>query len=148
MKLTDDWKALILDSEISDDNIIILSVRDKLGEFYETKKLKYIIDIDLHYKGDVKGFPDKKTSDIIEKISDPIRSIMEKDKLAICIIESIGDNVKSWTFACRHLETFQTRLNECLANTDYIPLDIKAYEDWSWGQYNELLEMAIEQDNE
>lgn len=148
MKLTDDWKTVILESEINDTNILIISVRDKLGDFYNTNKLKYLIEIELPYNGDSKGFPDKVTTDIIEKISEPMKVVMEKDKLAICIIEAIGDNVKGWSFACRHLDTFQRRLNESLSEYEYIPLDIKVYEDPTWGEYCDLLKIAEMQDNE
>lgn len=148
MKLTNDWKTAVLESETNEENIVLVSIRDKLQQFYETGKLKYLIDIEFAYNGDSKGFPDKETSDLIEKISDPLKNIMEKDKLAICIIEAIGDNVKNWSYACRHLGAFQDRLNECLSENKYIPLQINAYEDTSWGEYQELLDIACMQDNE
>lgn len=144
MKLKDEW----ITATIEDDKarLILVTLRDNLQEFYISNKLKYYITIDYPYTKDENGFPYEQYTKLFGDIEDAIRKVMEKDKLAICIINSIGVGLKSWAFVCRHLKSFEDRLNLSLSSFPKLPLQIDVVEDTSWGEYHELLEIAKSQD--
>lgn len=142
MKLHDNW----LTAPIEDENgmLHLITIRDSIQDFMASQKLKYCITIDYPFKPDNSGFPSQNDSKTIEEVALRIRPIMEKDKLAICIMDTIGDGIKRWVYACRHMPSFQNRLNECLADLPKMPLVFDAVEDPSWGDYKEVLSMVVE----
>lgn len=136
MKLTNNWETL---SFYEEDKLYFINLRLELDAFRSSKKLKYCIEINYPYEGDDDLMPKEEDSAIIAEIYDRLNKIMEKDKLAIHILNITGNNRYSMTFAARHLPSFGERLNEALKDLPKLNLSFDAIEDENWEEYSYLL---------
>lgn len=139
MVLKDNWETLTFEEH--EGRLILIERREDLEEFFYSKKFPYQIQIDLGYKADADGFPEKEDADRIAAVTEALQRPMEKDKLAILVYQTIGEGLKSWHWVARHLPSFQERLNKALAEFPLLPLEIEVVEDLSWQEYWDLKEL-------
>ncbi len=136
MKLSDHWFTAL-----SEENgqIVYVSGRKDLEEFRLKGALKIRVEIKWTYDADTTGMPKDKDGELIAKVEDGLRSVMEKDKLAILTGNYLGAGSKYWVYYTRHLASFGERLNDYLQSYDLLPLELHCEEDPEWEEYLDLL---------
>ncbi|GAD05383.1 hypothetical protein HQ45_01385 [Porphyromonas crevioricanis] len=146
MKLTDEWFSVLSADEHGQS--VFVNGRLRLDEFRLSKKFKIRIELRLPYEADCTGMPTVSAMKLIEQIEQPLRKIMEADKLAILTGNHIGGGKKYWVFYTRTERVFQERLNEALAPFDLLPLEIECGMDADWEEYTDMMELYSAEEDE
>lgn len=145
MVLTDNWFTAL--SENEDGTYTFISGRTGIEEFVNSRKLREHLEIVWNYVADEKGLPaNDAEAQQMEEVGDLLRSVMEKDKLAIVTGIYTGQGKREINFICRNIEAFGNRLNDALQKYPQLPITINAYDDPDCEEYKGLLELKGEED--
>lgn len=149
MKLTDKWFNAL--AEGTDKCNVFVQVRIDINN--HRFSLKYPIRVDIHwdYESSNDRLPLEEEAAFIEEWGEAVKKAMEKDKLAINVIQAVGDGEKLWSYYTRNIEAFQKTLNASTKDLPTAPVTFYAERDEDWEAYDEALtleSMALEHDNE
>ena len=139
MVLTDKWFSGM---ELNDaEQPVFITGRDDIEEFRNCGKLKERVEIYWKYEASANGMPTEKEADLMNKAQEALRTVVEKDKLAILTGVYTGNNERTMVFYARTAKVFGERLNDALKNFPLLPITIYVEKDPEWNEYAEMLEI-------
>ncbi|MGM9794793.1 MAG: DUF695 domain-containing protein [Candidatus Aphodosoma sp.] len=139
MILTDKWFSGMALNDA--EQPVFITGRDDIEEFRNCKKLKERVEIYWKYDASANGMPTEKEADLMNKAQETIRSVVEKDKLAILTGVYTGNNERTMVFYARTAKVFGERLNDALKSFPLLPITIYVEKDPDWNEYAEMLEI-------
>lgn len=139
MVLTDKWfSGMVLNDA---EQPVFITGRDDIEEFRNCGKLKERVEIYWKYEASANGMPTEKEADLMNKAQEALRTVVEKDKLAILTGVYTGNNERTMVFYARTAKVFGERLNDAWKNFPLLPITIYVEKDPEWNEYAEMLEI-------
>lgn len=139
MVLTDKWFSGMALNDA--EQPVFITGRDDIEEFRNCGKLKERVEIYWKYEASANGMPTEKEADLMNKAQETLRTVVEKDKLAILTGVYTGNNERTMVFYARTAKVFGERLNDALKNFPLLPITIYVEKDPEWNEYAEMLEI-------
>ena len=139
MVLTDKWFSGMALNDA--EQPVFITGRDDIEEFRNCGKLKERVEIYWKYEASANGMPTEKEADLMNKAQEALRTVVEKDKLAILTGVYTGNNERTMVFYARTANVFGERLNDALKNFPLLPITIYVEKDPEWNEYAEMLEI-------
>lgn len=144
LKIADDWWSAPAESE--DGELIIVTGRRGMDNVIAYGKYKYRVEATWRYGKD--GMPDYETSQMMEQITDSLKSVLKKDPIAILTGIYTGAGERNWVFYTISLPIFSKKFNEAMLEFPKIDLSFYAEEDPEWNEYNEMRQTEIVVDDD
>lgn len=144
LKIADDWWSAPAESE--DGELIIVTGRRAMDNVIAYGKYKYRVEATWCYGKD--GMPDYETSQMMEQITDSLKSVLKKDPIAILTGIYTGAGERNWVFYTISLPIFSKKFNEAMLEFPKIDLSFYAEEDPEWNEYNEMRQTEIVVDDD
>ena len=144
LKISDEWWSAPAESE--NGELVIVTGRRDMDNVIATGKYIYRMEVTWRY-GD-SGMPDLATSEIMEQVTDSLRDTLKKDPAAVLTGIYTGAGERNWVFYTMSLHVFNKKFNEAMAEFDKIDLTFHAEEDPEWGEYAEMRQTEIADDDE
>ena len=127
--------------------IIVTGCRD-VEKFRSKPKYAVRVEVTLPYQGDSLGFPDSRTSEIIEQVTEAFRKGLKGKNTAILTGIYTGDGERNWVFHTINTDIFTKFINTVLADLPQLPLRLYAENDPDWAEYDEMMAVAPAPDDE
>ena len=139
LKISDEWWTAPVEGDNGD--LVIVTGRDGMHEIIQLKQFVYRVDTTWKYRD--AGMPDKSTSEIMEQITDSLKTVFDKDPVAILTGIYTGAGERNWVFYTRSLHIFQKKFNEAMSQFPSLPLAFHAEEDENWSEYKEMKDLTF-----
>ena len=81
-------------------------------------------------------------------MTDSLKDTLKKDPAAVLTGIYTGAGERNWVFYTMSLHIFNKKFNEAMAEFDMIDLTFHAEEDPEWGEYAEMRQTEIADDDE
>ncbi len=125
-------------AEAENGKLVLVTGRKGLENVRDTGKYVFRIEVIWPYEADDEGMPTRDTSALMEEVQDALEAVFSKDPVAVNTGIYTGDGERNWIFYCRSLHIFQRKLNEALTPFATLPLEVRAFEDPDWEEYQEM----------
>lgn len=125
-------------AEAESGRTVLVTGRDNLQRQRESGKYENRIDVTWHYEARPDGMPSEEDATLMGLATDALAAAFKKDKSAILTGIYTGDGHRDWVFYCKNLKGFSITFNKALAELDQMPLEIEAYSDPDWNEYDAM----------
>ncbi len=139
MILSDTWFSTMAENDHSQP--MFIAGRDDISDFIDSGKFKERFEIYWRYEPQHNGMPSNEEGTLIDEVTNLLKSVMEKDKLAILTGIYTGAGERTLVFYTRTAKVLGERLNDCLAKYPVLPLTLYVEKDPQWNEYREMLEI-------
>lgn len=89
------------------------------------------------------GLPTSEGADVLEDVLSPLRETFDKDPVAVITGIYTGAGIRTIVFYTLSVNIFNKKLNQALAHLPLLPLEIKAENDPSWAEYDEMCDESM-----
>lgn len=119
---------------------VLVTGRDNLVRQRESGKYVNRIDVVWHYEAKPDGMPQDDDATLMGAATEALVNTFKKEKAAILTGIYTGDGARNWVFYCKNLKAFSFAFNRALEELDQMPLEIEAYSDPDWEEYDQMRE--------
>lgn len=134
-----DWWTSPAESPETGKLIMVTGRRD-VEKFRSNPRFNIRVEVTWPYEEAAGGMPDEATSELMEKATDSLLEVLQKDPVAVMTGIYTGDGQRNWVFYTLSTHIFQKKINEALASLPLLPLSISAENDPDWEEYREMRE--------
>ena len=146
LKIPDEWWTAPAESD--NGELILVTGRKIPDEIISSGIFNDRIEVTWSYTPADKGMPDDATSTLMEQVHEALAAEFKKDPVAIITGIYTGAGERNWVFYTMSLHVFNKKFNEAMAEFDKIDLTFHAEEDPEWGEYAEMRQTEIADDDE
>ncbi|MGM9804710.1 MAG: DUF695 domain-containing protein [Muribaculaceae bacterium] len=143
LKISDEWWSAPAEAEGGE--LVIVTGRRDMDEVIACGKYRYRVEVSWHYGST--GMPDLATSQLMEQVTDALKSTFKRDPVAILTGIYTGAGERNWVFYTMSLHIFSRKFNEALEQFEQMPLEFYADEDPDWEEYKEMRQTEISDDD-
>lgn len=123
-----------------DGKTIIVTGRLDVSSYRSKSKNSIRIEVSMPYEPEGPlGFPDEKTSELMELATDAMQKELKGKTTALMTGIFTGAGKREWIFYTFSTDVFGSFLNRALADLPTLPLSIYAENDPDWAAYDEML---------
>lgn len=126
-------------AEDDNGNTILVSGRDGMQKYIESRKYSDRIEIKWTFEG---SMPDEPTSLLMEQAHEAIVEALKKEKAVLLTGVYTGAGERNWVFYVKNPRIFQSVLNRAWASLPLLPVTISAEKDPEWLEYKEMRELT------
>jgi len=142
LKISDDWWTA--PTQADNGNLIMVTGRRNMDNVRDTGAYCYRMEVTWPYgAGDAAGLPLEQDARLMERATDAINEVLDRDPVAVMTGIYTGDGERNWVFYTRSLHLFQRKFNEALADLPAMPLVFEADEDPQWDEYRQMCEVEV-----
>ena len=146
LRIPDEWWTAPAESD--NGELILVTGRKVTDEIISSGIFNDRIEVTWSYTPADKGMPDDATSTLMEQVHEALAAEFKKDPVAIITGIYTGAGERNWVFYTMSLHVFNKKFNEAMAEFDKIDLTFHAEEDPEWGEYAEMRQTEIADDDE
>lgn len=141
--MNEDQEWFTMPTEDEQGNTIIVTGRKDVGKYRSRARNNIRVEVTLPYTpAGVLGFPDDKTSEMMEKVTESFKSMLKGKNTALLTGIYTGAGQRNWVFYTFSTDCFNGFLNKALSDFPLLPLQIYAENDPQWAEYDEMVEIC------
>ncbi|MDN3579893.1 DUF695 domain-containing protein [Mucilaginibacter flavus] len=145
MPLSDAWVETEFDNV--DGLPVWVRYRPNIYNFMDTGLYNQRLDVIFAYQpNSTNQLPDGIDLDLMERVEEVLRSLLEQDNQSILTFVFTGENERWWGWYTTDIDIAGERLNIALAQFEELPITIIANDDPDWSEYTGVLDDFSEEE--